>query len=176
MLTFDLTKAEGFEVIHTSIVGNSVWRTAIHAWKEGVNDLTSFQNWGVHEDSEEAFVVLEGGGFLFTSKEGKEDEDYQCCALEMGSQYLVEKGELHAILLTEGSRVLVDRKRRYEPFPQRSHGRTRDSGGKEKTAGAVKSGTTIHESQLLRAFGTPTAAAVFVIRAIALLTHTAWPV
>ena len=89
MLTFDLTKAEGFEVIHTSIVGNSVWRTAIHAWKEGVNDLTSFQNWGVHEDSEEAFVVLEGGGFLFTSKEGKEDGDYQCCALEMGSQYLV---------------------------------------------------------------------------------------
>ena len=52
-------------------------------------------------------MVLEGGGFLFTSKEGKEDEDYQCCALEMGSQYLVEKGELHAILLTEGSRVLV---------------------------------------------------------------------
>ena len=107
MLKFDLTKAEGFDVIHTSIVGNSVWRTAIHAWKEGVNDLTSFQNWGVHEDSEEAFVVLEGSGFLFTSKEGKEDGDYQCCALEMGSQYLVEKGELHAILRTEGSRVLV---------------------------------------------------------------------
>ena len=42
MLTFDLTKAEGFEVIHTSIVGNSVWRTAIHAWNEGVNDLAAF--------------------------------------------------------------------------------------------------------------------------------------
>ena len=33
-------------------------------------------------------------------------------------------------------------------------------------------GTAIHESQLLRAFGAPTAAAIFVIRAAALLTHT----
>lgn len=32
--------------------------------------------------------------------------------------------------------------------------------------------STIHESQLLHAFGTPTAAAVFVIRAVALLTDT----
>ena len=33
-------------------------------------------------------------------------------------------------------------------------------------------GTTIHESQLLRTLCAPAAAAVFVIRAVALLTHT----
>ncbi len=33
-------------------------------------------------------------------------------------------------------------------------------------------GITIHESQLLRAFGASTDATVFVIRAINLLTHT----
>ena len=33
-------------------------------------------------------------------------------------------------------------------------------------------GTTIYESQLLRTFGAPAAAAAFVIRAVALLTHT----
>ena len=32
--------------------------------------------------------------------------------------------------------------------------------------------STIHESQLLRALGTPTAAAVFVIRVVVLLTDT----
>ena len=34
------------------------------------------------------------------------------------------------------------------------------------------SGTTIQESQLLRTLCAPAAAAVFVIRAVALLTHT----
>lgn len=58
MQRYDVRNAKGFEVLHNS----TGWRIAEHAYKENVNGMSAFLNWGRHLDSEEAFLLLCGNG------------------------------------------------------------------------------------------------------------------
>lgn len=103
MVNYDIGNTEGFEVVHNS----KEWRIAVHTYKEKINGLDSFQNWGIHETSEEGFVLIKGQAWLITVVEGLKEEDFQVQTLQMNQLYLVEQGERHAILLKEGSSVLI---------------------------------------------------------------------
>lgn len=100
MLKFGIMEAKGFEVIHNS----QGWRIAEHAFEENVNGISSFVNWGRHMDSEEAFLLLCGKGWLVTSADGN---DYEIHPLKDGEMQLVQVAERHAILLEEGARALI---------------------------------------------------------------------
>lgn len=103
MKHYDLSDKTGFVVVHDS----QPWRVAVHVYEKDVNGIEAFQAWGVHETSEEAFVLLQGKGWLFTTKEGLKEEDYEIKPLKPQELNLVETGEAHAILLEEGSLVLI---------------------------------------------------------------------
>jgi hypothetical protein len=123
MLKYELDNRSGFEVVHNS----AAWRIAVHAYAPEVNGLESFRNWGVHTDSEEGFVLLKGAAWLITSdapvvdptddakdaadekiaQAAEKAEGWELCSLEKEKLYLVQKGERHAILLKEGSQVLI---------------------------------------------------------------------
>lgn len=100
MVKYGILEAKGFEVIHNS----QGWRIAEHAYEESVNGIPSFVNWGRHLDSEEAFLLLCGKGWLVTSTDGS---DYEIHPLKDGELQLVETAERHAILLAEGARALI---------------------------------------------------------------------
>jgi len=95
----------GFQVLHSS----RPWRIAMHAFEPGVNDLASFITWGRHLDSEEAFVLLEGRGWLVTAPEPMQQGNASFCIhnLEPDRILIVEAGERHAIILEEGARTLI---------------------------------------------------------------------
>lgn len=76
----------------------------MHAYDPGVNGVPAFRAWGRHLDSEEAFVLLKGKGWLVTSETG---EDYAIHPLCEGEMLLVEVKERHIILLETGSRTLI---------------------------------------------------------------------
>lgn len=103
MVNYDIGSNKGFEVVHNS----KEWRIAVHTYEEKINGLDSFQNWGIHETSEEAFVLIKGQAWLIIVAEGKKEEDFQIQSLQMNQLYLVEQGERHAILLKEDSSVLI---------------------------------------------------------------------
>lgn len=103
MEKISLAKRSGFEVIHNSVG----WRIAVHAYEEKTNGITAFTEWGVHEDSQEAFVLLKGKAWLALSEQGTDPGDYQLCALEKDGLYVVQEKEYHSIILVPGSQVLI---------------------------------------------------------------------
>lgn len=103
MLTYEMKEAKEFAVIHNSVS----WRIAAHTYESNVNGVESFVNWGIHETSEEAFILLSGKGWLVTSREGKSAEDYRVWELAQGKLCVVEQAERHAIILSPGSQVLI---------------------------------------------------------------------
>ena len=100
MVKYNIMGAKGFEVIHNS----QEWRIAEHAFEENVNGVSSFVNWGRHLDSEEAFLLLCGKGWLVTSTDGF---DYEIHPVKDGELQLVQTAERHAILLGDGARTLI---------------------------------------------------------------------
>lgn len=103
MLETDMRAARGFEVLHDS----KEWRIAAHTYEKEVNGIEAFLTWGIHETSEEAFLLLSGKGWLVTSREGKDPEDYQIHELSIDKLCVVEQAERHAIILTPGSQALI---------------------------------------------------------------------
>lgn len=103
MEKISLTQRSGFEVIHNSVN----WRIAVHAYEEAVNGITAFTEWGVHEDSQEAFILLEGEAWLVLSEVGEDPKDYQLHRLEKESVFVVQKKEYHSIILVPDSQVLI---------------------------------------------------------------------
>ncbi|HIU75695.1 MAG TPA: hypothetical protein IAC62_07430 [Candidatus Pelethocola excrementipullorum] len=103
MVNYEIGNTKGFEVVHNS----KEWRIAVHTYEKKVNGLEALQNWGIHETSEEAFVLMMGQAWLITAVEGKREDDFQIHPLQMHQVYLVEQGERHAILLKEDSSVLI---------------------------------------------------------------------
>ena len=119
MYTYSMNQS-GFTVYHNS----EPWRVAVHSFQEDVNGLSSFINWGRHLTSEEAFVLLKGRAWLVTSKEGKEPEDYEIHELKASNLLVVGTAERHAILLSEGTDVLIMENRDMsesvnEPIPEK---------------------------------------------------------
>lgn len=103
MEKISLAQRSGFEVIHNSVN----WRIAIHVYEETVNGITAFTEWGIHEDSQEAFVLLEGEAWLAVWEQEKGLWSYQLSRLERETVFVVQEKECHSIILTPGSRVLI---------------------------------------------------------------------
>ena len=100
MLKTSCEGRKGFEVLHNS----EGWRLAIHAYDPEVNGSPSFKNWGRHLDSQEAFLLLDGKGWLATCNE---EGEYKVTELSKTEILIVEKAERHAILLAEGASALI---------------------------------------------------------------------
>lgn len=104
MFTYDLNGRQGFDVLHNS----GEWRIAIHAFDREVNGLEAFKSWGIHSDSEEAFILLNGAAWLVLPEaDAKSDTGFLVFPLEKQQIYLVRQGERHAIILDEKSDVLI---------------------------------------------------------------------
>lgn len=100
MLKTSCEKRKGFEVLHNS----EDWRLAIHAYEPEINGVPSLKNWGRHLDSQEAFLLLNGKGWLVTCDD---NGSYEVADLSRTEILIVEKGERHAILLAEGAFALI---------------------------------------------------------------------
>lgn len=103
MVTEKIGTPAGFRVIHES----DGWRMAYHAYKKEVNSLSALKKWGVHVDSDEAFVLLKGSMLLATSGTLEHGTPVKVEIVQPGQMYCVEKGEKHALVLTEDSVVLI---------------------------------------------------------------------
>lgn len=100
MVQYDLSKEHGFSVIHNS----GGWRTACHCYEPSVNGIGALKEWGIHVDSEEAFLLMCGTGVLAVM-----DERGQVTVIPMEPfrLYVVGAGEMHAIALQSETRVLI---------------------------------------------------------------------
>ena len=100
MTDYGLGERNGFQVIHNG----GRWRTALHSYDENVNGVACLKEWGIHEDSEEAFVLLRGTAVLAVREK---DGQVNVCRMEPFHQYVVGVAEHHAIALREGAIVLI---------------------------------------------------------------------
>lgn len=100
MVQYDLSERHGFSVIHESVG----WRTACHSYEPSVNSIGALKEWGIHVDSEEAFLLIGGKGVLAVM-----DGCGQVVVMPMEPLrlYVVGAGERHAIALQPDSRVLI---------------------------------------------------------------------
>ena len=96
MLKTSCEDRKGFEVLHNS----EGWRLAIHAYEPDINGVPSLKNWGRHLDSQEAFLLLNGKGWLVICDD---EGNYEVSQLSKTEILIVEKAERHAILLAEGA-------------------------------------------------------------------------
>lgn len=120
MIQYDLSGRRGFSVIHES----AGWRIACHGYDPAVNGIGALGEWGIHLDSEEAFVLLQGRGVLAVQDESGRNENgrdesgqdengqgengqIRVISMEPSRLYVVGAGERHAIALAEGSLVLI---------------------------------------------------------------------
>lgn len=125
MIQYDLSGRRGFSVIHES----TGWRIACHGYDPAVNGIGALGEWGIHLDSEEAFVLLQGRGVLAVQDESGRNENgrdesgqdengqgengqdengqIRVISMEPSRLYVVGAGERHAIALGEGSLVLI---------------------------------------------------------------------
>lgn len=94
---------EGFRVMHEF----GGWRIAYHAYKEEVNSIQSLKKWGVHVDSDEAFILISGEMLLATAGTLDHAQPATVECVEPGNMYVVEQGERHAIVLKENAVVLI---------------------------------------------------------------------
>lgn len=94
---------KGFRVMHEY----GGWRIAYHAYEEKINSIRALKNWGVHVDSDEAFVLVEGKAVLATSGTLEQPAPAIVEEIRPGNLYVVEHGERHAIALAEGAAVLI---------------------------------------------------------------------
>ena len=109
MIQYNLASYSGFQVIHNS----TEWRTAIHSYKKEINGIEALKDWGIHVDSEEAFVLLSGEAILAIK-----DDKEQVRIIKMNSlkKYVVAMAERHAIVLKENAKVLIMENRDMSKF------------------------------------------------------------
>ena len=100
MVQYDLNGRTGFGVVHES----DGWRTACHSYEPTVNGIGALKEWGIHVDSEEAFLLIGGKGVLAVM-----DGCGQAVItpMEMLRLYVVGAGERHAIVLQPDSQVVI---------------------------------------------------------------------
>lgn len=102
MHQYNLEDESGFFVHHNS--GN--WRVAVHNYEENINGKAAFHLWGCHHSSEEAFVILQGEGFLVIASD-RDGEHFQVYPLKFMRLFVVGCAEYHALLLRKGASVLI---------------------------------------------------------------------
>lgn len=100
MVQYDLSERHGFSVIHES----AGWRIACHSYEPSVNGIGALKEWGIHVDSEEAFLLIGGKGVLAAVDDCSQ---VVMTPMEPLRLYVVGAGERHAIALQPDSRVLI---------------------------------------------------------------------
>lgn len=100
MVQYDLRERHGFSVIHES----NGWRTACHSYEPSVNGIGALKEWGIHVDSEEAFLLTGGKGILAVMDGCGQ---VVITPMEPLRLYVVGAGERHAIALQPDSCVLI---------------------------------------------------------------------
>ena len=98
MLIRRIADEAGFQAIHC----NENFCLAAHNYRDELTGLKGLTKWGRHPDSQEAFVLLHGEGWLCTK-----DTSVQVTPLRKNELYIVERGEWHRLMLSEGARVLI---------------------------------------------------------------------
>lgn len=99
MIQYDLRATSAFEVAHNS----ATWRIATHT-SAACNAWSEAPCWGVHEDSEEAFVLLAGSAWLAVCG----TDSVPCVQPLMPlAVSLVCAGEQHMLVCAPGTKVLV---------------------------------------------------------------------
>lgn len=93
---------EGYEGFGLPFQGED-FRVAVHAYKEGVNDVIKMQRWGTHVDSDECFMPLQGNITIITKEDGK----LICSKPKPMEMCVVEKNTAHVIALEKGAIVQV---------------------------------------------------------------------
>lgn len=83
------------------------WLVAANGYRGGVNDAAGVLTLGRHHETDEAFVLLRGGGYLVTAGTLETPSDLAAAELEQGRIYVVERNEWHALVLREGAQTFI---------------------------------------------------------------------
>lgn len=83
------------------------WLIAGNGYREGTNDPRGVRTFGRHFETDEAFVLLSGAGFLVTAGTADALGELQVHALEAGKLFVVEKREWHTLVLQENAQTLI---------------------------------------------------------------------
>lgn len=83
------------------------WLIAGNSYRRGTNDPRGVRTLGRHFQTDEAFVLLEGSGFLITAGKADTPEYLAAHPLEAGKLMIVEQREWHALILHKGAQVLI---------------------------------------------------------------------
>ncbi len=83
------------------------WLIAGNGYREGTNDPHGVRTLGRHFQTDEAFVLLSGAGFLITAGTADAPGELQVHAMEAGKLMVVERREWHALVLRENAQTLI---------------------------------------------------------------------
>lgn len=83
------------------------WLIAANGYDADVNSPAAVSTIGRHRETDEAFVLLQGCGFLVTA--GVSDAPAKLCPAQLiqGQLYIVGQGEWHALVLLENALTLI---------------------------------------------------------------------
>lgn len=119
MIKEKIGEPKGFQVIHKY----GRWRIACHAYEESINSIHALKNWGVHVESDEAFVLVKGKAVLATAGTLEEPMPAMMEEIRQGILYVVQQGERHAIALAEDTAVLIIENRDMSNFVEAEMGK-----------------------------------------------------
>lgn len=83
------------------------WLIAGNGYCKGTNDPDGLSALGRHMHTDEAFLLLEGRGFLITAGTDTIPGELLAHALEAGKLLVVQQGEWHALVLHENAQTLI---------------------------------------------------------------------
>jgi len=83
------------------------WLIAANGYDADVNSPATVSTIGRHRETDEAFVLLQGCGFLVTA--GVDDTPGKLCTEQLipGQLYVIERGEWHALVLLENAQTII---------------------------------------------------------------------
>lgn len=96
-------KGEGFTVLKDY----SDWRIAVITYEYEKNSLEGFQNFGRHNETDEAFILLKGSAKMLLGGNQNKIGELTIEKLKPEEVFVVNKGEWHAILVEKETEVLV---------------------------------------------------------------------
>ena len=83
------------------------WRIAANGYCAGTNDPRGVRTLGRHFQTDEAFVLLNGRGFLVTAGAAGTPGELTAHPLKAGKLMVVERAEWHALVLHENAQALI---------------------------------------------------------------------
>jgi hypothetical protein len=83
------------------------WRIAQLSFDPTVNALDSLASLGRHFETEEAFLLLQGGAVMVSAGTQDRPGSFEAVRFVAGSIYVVRQRQWHAAVLKPGSRLLI---------------------------------------------------------------------